>query len=389
MTIAAIIVAAGKGLRLGGEIPKQYRSLGGHMVLTHTLQAFVDCAKIDRMVCVISPEMQEHYQQAIEGLHSSRLLPWVPGGADRAGSVLAGLEALAADPPDRVLIHDAARPFVTRDALLALCDAEGAALLAEPVVDALWRESENQADAPVSRQGLWRAQTPQAFPFDKILAAHRSASGPPALDDAETYRRAGGSMALILGSPDNFKITTAMDLSRAERIFSGERHVEYRTGQGFDVHRFAPGDGVWLCGVHIPHSARLDGHSDADVGLHALADALYGAIADGDIGRHFPPSDPQWKGAESHIFLAHAAQRVRDIGGQIVNTDLTLLAEAPRIAPHAEAMQERLGEILDLDPSRISIKATTMERMGFIGREEGIGCIASATVALPADRVVQ
>ena len=233
MTIAAIIVAAGKGLRLGGDLPKQYRSIGGQMVLTHTLQVFIGCEKIDRIVCVISPEMQEHYQQAIEGLSSARLLPWVAGGADRAGSVLAGLEALAADPPDRVLIHDAARPFVTRDALLALCDAEGGALLAEPVVDALWRESENEADAPVPRQGLWRAQTPQAFPFDWILAAHRSAVGPPALDDAETYRRAGGSVALVPGPPENFKITTAMDLARAEKMVSGERHLEYRTGQGF------------------------------------------------------------------------------------------------------------------------------------------------------------
>lgn len=384
MTIAAIVVAAGRGLRLGGDVPKQYRQLGDRMVLTHTLQALLACDQIDQIVCVISSEMQRSYEKAVSELALDRFLPWVVGAADRAGSVLAGLEALVPTAPARVLIHDAARPFVTQDALKALCNAEGGAILAEPVVDALWRESNQEADAPVPRQGLWRAQTPQAFPFEAILAAHRNAVEPPALDDAETFRRAGGTVALIPGTPDNFKITTAADLARAERMVSGEKVVEYRTGQGFDVHRFAEGDGVWLCGVRIPHSARLDGHSDADVGLHALADALYGAMADGDIGRHFPPSDPQWKGAESHIFLAHAARRVVERGGSIVNTDLTLLAEAPKIAPHADTMRARLAEIMGLEPTRISVKATTMERMGFIGREEGIGCMATATIALPA-----
>lgn len=384
MTIAAVIVAAGKGVRLGGAVPKQYRSVGGRMILTRTVEALMECGRIDRVICVISPEMRETYEKAVAGLDPARLLAPAPGGADRAASVQAGLAALEPLAPDRVLIHDAARPFVTAEALDALCDARDGAILAEPVVDALWRGAGGAADSPVPRAGLWRAQTPQAFPFGKILAAHRSGTGgPPALDDAETYRRAGGRVALIPGPPENFKITTAADLARAARVVAAEAPMEYRTGQGFDVHRFAPGDAVWLCGIRIAHVARLEGHSDADVGLHALADALYGALAEGDIGRHFPPGDPQWKGAESHIFLAHAAGLVTQRGGRIVNTDLTILAEAPKIAPHADAMRRRVGEITGLDSARISVKATTMERMGFVGRAEGIGCMASATIALP------
>ena len=383
MTIAAVIVAAGKGLRLGGDLPKQYRVLGGQMVLTRTLRAILACARIDHVVCVISPEMRSHYDQAVCTLQDLRLCPPVAGGSDRAASVRAGLEALATKAPERVLIHDAARPFVTPDGLEALCEIDGGAILAEPVVDALWRETEGFAATPVPRTGLWRAQTPQAFPFEPILAAHRAATNANALDDAETYRSAGGTVRLLPGRPENFKITTADDLDRAAKMISTENAMEYRTGQGFDVHRFVPGDGVWLCGVSIPFDRRLDGHSDADVGLHALSDALYGALSEGDIGRHFPPTDPKWKGTESHVFLAHAAELVTARGGRIVNTDLTILAEAPKIGPHAHTMCNRIGELLNVDPARISVKATTMERMGFVGREEGIGCIATATVALP------
>lgn len=384
MTIAAVVVAAGRGLRLGGEIPKQYLTIGGRMVLTRTVEALMACGRIDRIVCVISPEMTPAYDRAVADLDPARLLPPASGGETRAASVLAGLAALEPMDPARVLIHDAARPFVTVEALDALCTAGGGAILAEPVVDALWRESDGLADTPMPRDGLWRAQTPQAFPFALIVEAHRSAAGSrPALDDAESFRRAGGRVTLIPGAPENFKITTAADLARAERLAATEAPMEYRTGQGFDVHRFAPGDAVWLCGIRIPHEARLEGHSDADVGLHALADALYGALAEGDIGRHFPPSDPQWKGARSDIFLAHAAGLVDRRGGRIVNTDLTILAEAPKVVPHAEAMRERIGAIAGLDRARVSVKATTMERMGFVGRAEGIGCMASATVALP------
>jgi len=401
MTTAAIIVAAGRGLRLGGPVPKQYQDLGGRPVLRRTAEAILACPEIGLVLTVIHPDFAAHYEAAVAGLDEARLLPPVPGGAERAESVRLGLEALARHAPARVMIHDAARPFVGPDALAALATAEGGAILAEPVVDALWRAAEgdgDRADQPVPRTGLWRAQTPQAFPFDAILAAHRAdaAAPTPALDDAETFRRAGHEVALIPGDPDNFKITTAADMARAHRVLAAREggamdttdqtvhQMETRTGQGFDVHRFAPGDHVWLCGVKIAHDRRLDGHSDADVGLHALADALYGALAEGDIGRHFPPSDPQWKGADSHIFLSHAAGLVRARGGRIVNVDMTLLAEAPKIAPHAAAMQARMAELLDITPDRVSVKATTMERMGFVGRAEGMGAIAVATVALPA-----
>lgn len=384
MKNAALIVAAGKGLRLGGPVPKQYQMLGDEMILTRTLRAVLASNRIDSVICVIHPDFRTLHDQAVAGLADPRLRPPVAGGETRAASVMNGLEGLVEASPDRVLIHDAARPFLSTDAVAALCDTDGAAILAEPVVDALWREADGNADRPVPRDGLWRAQTPQSFPFQSILAAHRADadSAEPALDDAETFRRQGHLVRLIPGLPDNFKITTASDLDRAERLI-GATTMETRTGHGFDVHCFAPGDHVWLCGVQIPHTHRLDGHSDADVGLHALADAIYGALAEGDIGTHFPPTDPQWKGAESHIFLGHAAGRVRARGGRIVNVDLTLLCEAPKIKPHATAMRARLADILDTTPDRVSVKATTMERMGFVGREEGMGCIANVTVTLP------
>ena len=384
MQTAAIVVAAGQGTRLGGPVPKQYRALAGEPVLTRTLRAVL-AAPVDGVLVAIQPEARAAYDRAAAPLAGPRLLPPVAGGASRADSVRNALEALEPHRPARVLVHDAARPFVAPDRIAALLAADGAAILAEPVVDALWREEEGRADAPVPRAGLWRAQTPQCFPFAELLAAHRAEAAsrrPPALDDAEVFRRAGHPVALIQGHPENFKITTADDLARAERMLG--HAYETRTGQGFDVHRFAPGDHVWLCGVRIPHDHRLEGHSDADVGLHALADALYGALAEGDIGRHFPPSDPQWKGAESHIFLSHAAGLVRARGGRVVNADVTLLAEAPRIAPHADAMRARMAGLLGCAPGRVAVKATTMERMGFVGRGEGIAALATATVALPA-----
>lgn len=387
MSTAAIIVAAGRGIRLGGPVPKQYRSLGGEMVLTRTLRTALACTGLDAVLVAIHPEAGEMYAAAVATLDDPRLLPPVHGGAERADTVRLALEALAARAPEVVLIHDAARPFASPALYRALADhartGEGA-IAAEPVVDALWRETTDvpggMADAPAPRAGLWRAQTPQAFPFGALLAAHR-AGGPPALDDAEVFRRAGGRVRLIPGEPENFKITTTADLARAERILEAGMS-DIRVGHGFDVHRFCPGDQVWLCGVAIPHDRGLEGHSDADVGLHALADAIYGAIGDGDIGQHFPPSDPRWKGAESHIFLRHAGERVAARGGRIANVDVTLLCERPKIAPHSTAMKARIGELLGLEPDRISIKATTMERMGFVGREEGMGAMATATVVL-------
>jgi len=390
VSTAAIIVAAGRGTRLGGPVPKQYQRLGvapgAEMVLTRTLRAALACAELDAVLVAIHPDAAEMYAAAVAPLDDPRLLPPVHGGAERSDTVRLALEALAPRTPEVVLIHDAARPFASPALYRALADhartGEGA-IAAEPVVDALWREADGLADAPAPRAGLWRAQTPQAFPYRALLRAHQ-AGGPPALDDAEVFRRAGGRVRLIPGEPENFKITTTADLARAEGLVAAReaRMSDIRVGHGFDVHRFCPGDHVRLCGVAIPHDRGLEGHSDADVGLHALADAIYGAIGDGDIGQHFPPSDPQWKGAESHIFLRHAGERVAARGGRIANVDVTLLCERPKIAPHAAAMKARIGELLGLEPDRVSIKATTMERMGFVGREEGMGAIATATVIL-------
>ncbi len=388
MTTAAIIVAAGRGLRLGGPVPKQYQRLSGRMVLTRTLEAILACPDIEHVLVAIHPDYRALYDDAVASFETDRLLAPIHGGAERADTVRLALEALKPLAPKRVLIHDAARPFVAVDQLNELCRADGGAVLAEPVVDALWRGADASADEPVSRADLWRAQTPQAFAYAEILSAHvaeAASATAPALDDTEVYRRAGHSVHLIAGRADNFKITTTADMVRAERLVEQETTMETRTGHGFDVHRFVPGDGVWLCGVHIKHSARLDGHSDADVGLHALSDALYGALAEGDIGTHFPPTDPQWKGAESHVFLTHAAERVRARGGRVVNFDITLLCEAPKIAPHAAEMRSRMSEITGVSADRISVKATTMERMGFVGREEGMGAIATATVELPRE----
>ncbi|MEL6478731.1 MAG: 2-C-methyl-D-erythritol 2,4-cyclodiphosphate synthase [Pseudomonadota bacterium] len=384
MRIAILIVAAGRGLRLGGPVPKQYQVLGGEMVLTRTLRQAL--ASRPAMVQVaIHPDMRSLYDEAVSSISQDLLLPSVDGGAERAETVRLALEALAPHAPDCVLVHDAARPFASPALFRKIAEAAatGGAIAAEPVVDALWREADGWADSPAPRAGLWRAQTPQGFPFADLLAAHRAATDPPALDDAEVFRRAGRDVALIPGEPDNFKITTAADLARAERLVSQETPMDVRMGHGFDVHRACEGDHVMLCGVALPHSHGLSGHSDADVGLHALADALYGALTEGDIGTHFPPSDPQWKGAESHIFLSHAAGRVAARGGRITLLDVTLLCERPKISSHAAAMKARVAEIAGIAPDRVSIKATTMEKMGFIGREEGIGCIATATVVLP------
>ncbi|MEL6767627.1 MAG: bifunctional 2-C-methyl-D-erythritol 4-phosphate cytidylyltransferase/2-C-methyl-D-erythritol 2,4-cyclodiphosphate synthase [Pseudomonadota bacterium] len=395
MKVAAVIVAAGRGRRLGGPVPKQYRQIGAHMVLRHTLEAALASPRITRVLTAITEDCRSLYNEATDGLEDPRLGDAVPGGAERADTVRHALEALAGEAPDIVLVHDAARPFASTALWEALIDAaagDEGAIAAEPVVDALWVEGSGSAapvgccDEPRPRAGLWRAQTPQAFPYTALLAAHRAeavSDAPSALDDAEVFRRAGGTVRLVPGEPDNFKITTPADLARAERLVTEkEPLMDVRTGHGFDVHRFGPGDHVMLCGVAVPHSHGLVGHSDADVGLHALADALYGALAEGDIGTHFPPSDPQWKGAESHVFLAHAGSLVAARGGRISNLDVTLLCERPKIGPHAAAMRAKIGRILGLDPGRIGLKATTMERMGFVGREEGMGCIATATVIL-------
>ena len=386
--IAVVIVAAGQGTRLAGPVPKQYRHLAGRAVLAHTLEAAL-AAPVGRVLVAIDPAARALHDAAVAGIDDARLMPPVAGGASRAETVRAALAALEDAPPATVLVHDAARPFATPDlfARVAAAAQDAGALPAEPVVDALWAGENGLADAPRPRDGLWRAQTPQGFPYAMLHAAHgaEAASGrPAALDDAEVVRRAGHPVRLVPGEADNFKITGAEDLSRAERLMEHAMPAsEIRTGHGFDVHRFCAGDHVWLCGVRVAHERGLTGHSDADVGLHALADALYGALAEGDIGTHFPPSDPHWKGAESHVFLAHAGRRVAARGGRISNLDVTLLCERPKIGLHAGAMRARIAEILGLDAGRVSVKATTMERMGPIGREEGMGAMASATLALP------
>ncbi len=376
----ALVLAAGKGKRLPGDVPKQYRDLAGAPVLRRALDAFARHARIDAVRVVFDPADALPYARATEGL---ALLDPVPGGAERQDSVRRGLESLEARRPARVLIHDGARPFPDErliDRLIDALDAAPGAIAAIPVVDTLWRAGDDGAETLVPRQGLWRAQTPQAFRYADILAAHRAAAGLNLTDDAAVARHAGLRVSLVMAGEENFKITTESDLSRAARALA---RTDIRTGTGFDVHKFGPGDGVWLCGVRVPHDATLDGHSDADVGIHALVDALLGAIGAADIGAHFPPTDPRWKGAASDRFLAHAAALVRERGGEIRHVDVTLICERPKVGPHREAMRAALARILDIDVARVSVKATTTEGLGFAGRREGIAAQAAATVALP------
>jgi 2-C-methyl-D-erythritol 4-phosphate cytidylyltransferase/2-C-methyl-D-erythritol 2,4-cyclodiphosphate synthase len=379
----ALVVAAGRGHRLRAATPKQYLPLAGLPLLRHSLAAFAAHPAIDAVAAVISPDDRALYDSAAEGL--SILAP-ILGGATRQESVRNGLEALLARDPERVLIHDAARPFVDAATITRVLDAldDGpAAIAAVPVADTLKRSEGTHIAATVERRDLWRAQTPQGFHYRAILEAHRRAAGETEMtDDAMVAEHAGMSVTLVMGSEDNFKVTTADDLKRAERLVQGP--AEIRTGLGFDAHRFGPGKSLWLCGIEIPFDKTLSGHSDADVGLHAATDALLGAIGAGDIGVHFPPSDPKWQGAASHKFLRHAADLVAKAGGAIVNLDVTLICEAPRIGPLRNAMVARIAEILDVPESRVSVKATTTEGMGFTGRGDGIAAQAVAAVRLPA-----
>jgi len=371
MTVAAIIVAAGRGTRAGGAVPKQWQQLAGKPVVAHSILAFAGLA--DLVILVIHPD-----DRAFAAPLGVRL---VEGGATRDASVRNALEHLSGTGITRVLIHDGARPLVSRTLirrLIAALDGSVAAAPAVPVTDALWRGRDLHVIGTQERTGLWRAQTPQAFHCDAILAAHRAHPG-GAADDVEVARAAGLDVAIVEGDEDNLKLTFAADFARAERILK-ERGMDIRVGNGFDVHAFGPGDHVWLCGTKVPHGKGLVGHSDADVGMHALTDAIYGALAEGDIGRHFPPSDPQWKGAQSHVFLRHAAARAAARGFAISHADVTLICEMPKIGPHAAAMRQVLADILGLAPDRISVKATTTERLGFTGREEGIAALATATL---------
>lgn len=386
MKIAALIVAAGRGTRAGGPAPKQYALVGGAPVIAHAIATFAAHPAISVIQAVISPADRELYERAVAETPGKILAP-VSGGATRQASVLAGLEALAPLGPDAVLIHDAARPFVQSEILAGVISAlEGhdGAIAAVPLADTLKRAGADGTIAgTLDRAGLWCAQTPQAFHFDKILKAHRDAAAcgrSDFTDDAAIAEWAGLKVALVADSKRNFKLTTAEDLQIAEALMTRPAMIETRTGTGFDVHKFADGDHVWLGGVKIPHTHKLEGHSDADVVLHALTDAVLGAIGEADIGQHFPPSDPKWKGAPSRIFLEHAAKLARAAGFEIANVDATVLAEAPKIGPHAQAMKQVIAEALGIAPDKVGIKATTMEGLGFVGRREGIAAQAVATV---------
>ena len=378
----AVIVAAGRGTRFGGTLPKQYLPLGGGTVLRHAVSAFAAHPRIAGVQVVIRDEDRAIFDAVMSGLV---ILPPVPGGGERQDSVRLGLEALASRNPLRVLIHDGARPFPDAaliDRVLDALDHAPAAIPALPLGDTIKRVADGAIRETVDRSQLWRAQTPQGFHFAPILAAHRAVAGRVLTDDAAVAEAAGIAPVVVAGNEANLKVTTADDLAAAERLLTS-RLGDVRVGQGFDVHRFGPGDHVTICGVEIPHAASLVGHSDADVGLHALTDALLGAIGAGDIGMHFPPSEPRWRGASSDQFLRHAAALVRDRGGMIAAVDVTIICERPKIAPYRARMIERLSQILELPAARISVKATTTEGLGFTGRAEGIAAQAVATVRLP------
>ncbi len=394
--VAAVVVAAGTGSRLGGAegLPKQYRDVAGRAVLAHTLATFLDHPGIDRVVCVVHADHGALYEAAtaVLGSRAERVAP-VVGGANRQESVRLGLEALADFAPDRVLVHDAARPFVSStilDRALAALGENEAVLVAVPVVDTLKRAGDGALVVDtVSRDGLWAAQTPQGFHFAPLLAAHTRAATEGRTDftdDAAVAEWAGMTVTLVEGERGNVKITTAADLAEAETRMTIDRFArlaDVRVGWGYDVHAFEPGDHVTLCGVAIPHEAKLNGHSDADVALHALTDAILGALGDGDIGAHFPPSDEKWRGCASAVFLRDAVARLEKRGGLLAHVDVTLVAEVPKIGPHREVMRASVAEICKISIDRVGVKATTNEKLGFVGRQEGIAAMASATIRLP------
>lgn len=393
MSVAALIVAAGRAARAAGEHgrPKQYCPIGGVPMLTRTLAPFVDHPRVADILVVIHPDDEALYEAASTPF-AGRLRQAVRGGARRQDSVRAGLEALAREAPSSVLIHDAARPFVKPDLIsrvIASLDMNQGALPCLPVTDTLKWISHGRVVGTAERDQLWRAQTPQGFKFDAILAAHRAAIKDPArefTDDAGIAEWFGLDVALVEGAEDNRKLTTAEDLKIADELLKPAGSCAtgtIRVAQGYDVHALGAGDAVILCGVTIPHDKKLIGHSDADVGLHALTDALLGTIAAGDIGVHFPPSDARWRGVASAVFLKHAASLVKERRGTIVHADITLLCESPRVGPYRDLMRARIAEMLDLDLAQVSIKATTNEGLGSIGRGEGIAAFATATVSLP------
>ncbi|MDA1324367.1 MAG: bifunctional 2-C-methyl-D-erythritol 4-phosphate cytidylyltransferase/2-C-methyl-D-erythritol 2,4-cyclodiphosphate synthase [Proteobacteria bacterium] len=381
---AALVLAGGSGSRFGGEIPKQYQCLGDRAVLRHAVESFLSHKMVDDVRVILRPEDRPRYDSAMGDL---AILPPVEGGATRQESTRRGLESLREINPDTVLIHDGARPFADQALIsrtLAALENFSGVIPALPISDTVKRAEgkDNIIVATVDRGGLWRAQTPQAFRYSDIRLAHEKAQGKEMTDDAMIAENHGLSVALVMGNEDNIKITTREDMKRAERILGSHQTIT-RIGTGFDVHGFCPGDHVVLGGVKIAHDFGLEGHSDADVALHALTDALLGAIGDGDIGAHFPPTDPQWRGAASSAFLRHAAALVRGRGGEISNVDVTVICERPKITPHRAAMRAEIAAMLDIDESAVSVKATTTEGLGFTGRREGIAAQAVAAIRLP------
>jgi 2-C-methyl-D-erythritol 4-phosphate cytidylyltransferase/2-C-methyl-D-erythritol 2,4-cyclodiphosphate synthase len=386
-THAALIVAAGSGVRAGltqGR-PKQYCSIGGEAVLRRTVCAFLEHPKIDHVIVALRAGDEALYEEALAGLSSPKLLRPVPGGTTRQLSVKAGLDALEALAPDAVLIHDAARPFISAACIsgtIAALELFDGAIAAAPVTDTLKRGEGGAIAGTVSREGLWRAQTPQTFHYKKILEAHRSAveaGRTDFTDDAVIAEWAGLTVGLVENAAENMKITTAGDLAMADLIAGGGA-ADVRCGTGFDVHAFGEGDHVTLCGIKVPHTHGFKAHSDGDAALHALTDALLGTIGAGDIGDHFPPSDPQWRGMDSAVFLTHALKLVAARGGRITNADITIVCERPKIGPHREAMCVKVAGLLGVERERVSVKATTSEGLGFTGRQEGISALATATV---------
>lgn len=389
MTVAAVIVAAGAGLRAGGERPKQYQLLAGKPVIWWALKAFCDHPQISFVQPVIGENHQSLFDEAAAGL---AVEPAVGGGSTRQDSCRIGIEALSTRSPDRVLIHDAARPFVSVgliDGVIAGLDRHPAVVPGLPIRDTLKRTSEGLVAETVDRRNMWTAQTPQGFDYEQIRKAHREALSQGLTDftdDAAVAAFVGLPVAMVMGADSNRKLTTMSDIEAADRMMRTRDYAELgdiRVGQGVDIHAFAPGDHVVLCGVRISHTRRLAGHSDADAPLHALTDAILGALGEGDIGTHFPPTDQRWKDAPSTLFLARALELLKARGGCVAHADLTILAEGPRIAPHIGAMKALLEPMLGIGGERIAIKATTTEQLGFIGRKEGLAAFATATIRLP------
>ncbi|EAU42459.1 bifunctional 2-C-methyl-D-erythritol 4-phosphate cytidylyltransferase/2-C-methyl-D-erythritol 2,4-cyclodiphosphate synthase protein [Fulvimarina pelagi HTCC2506] len=387
--VAAIIVASGRGVRAGEhpEGAKQFRRIGGRPILAWTLERLLRHPKVGSVVLVANPDDAERTAATIAPFDDLGEVRVVDGGATRQASVRNGLLALSEYPVDTVLIHDAVRPFLSADLIDRVAAATGpdvGALPVVPVADTLKKGEDGHVIATVDRSGLYAAQTPQGFPYRAIMDAHEKAANRADVeftDDASIAEWAGLAVAMVEGEPDNVKLTSARDLELADRRLKGEsRMIDVRTGNGYDVHKLVDGDHVILCGVRIPHDQTLSGHSDADVGFHALTDALLATCGAGDIGDHFPPSDPQWKGAASHIFLTAARDIVAKKGGRIMNADISLICEAPKIAPHRGTMRKAIADCLAIDMERVSVKATTNETIGFVGRKEGIAAIATASV---------